>query len=80
MINTDLLTFQITFKNSSSKIIFNVSNNSINDLIDFLNNTSYKLDKVKQYDRAKDKFLCIPKQKLFTIIDHKTELLILLQK
>ena len=80
MITTDLLTFELTFNVTSTKVIFNVSQQSINELTEFLREYGYKLKSVKQLRNKDSKFLKIPNQKLITILDYNTELIQLLTK
>lgn len=80
MVSTNLITFLITFNATTETFIFNVSRESLNKLTETIKDQNLKIATVKQFDRNKNKFLKIPNQKLFTIIDHHTELSLLLNK
>jgi len=84
MITTNLITFELTFKNSTETIIFNVSKKSLLEVADFLtdykkaNTTPLLIEKVKEYNRNQSKFKKATKQRLITCTDHVTELNLIL--
>jgi len=84
MITTNLITFELLFKNSTETIIFNTSKGSLLMVVDFLksysqaNTTPLLIDKVKEYNRAQSKFKQATKQRLIACTDHVTELNLIL--
>ena len=84
MITTNLITFELLFKNSTETIIFNTSKGSLLMVVDFLksysqaNTTPLLIDKVKEYNRAQSKFKQATKQRLISCTDHITELNLIL--
>jgi hypothetical protein len=84
MITTNLITFELTFKNSTETIIFNTSKGSLLMVVDFLksysqaNTTPLLIDKVKEYSRTQSKFLRATKQRLIGCSNHITELNLIL--
>ncbi len=79
MITTNLVTFELSFTNSTETIIFNVGLVSLTSLKKFLKENDYLIiDKVKEYDRTQSKFRKANKQRLLQCTDHVTELNLLL--
>lgn len=84
MISTNLITFEVTFTNSTETIIFNTSQNSLLMVVDFLksylnaNKRPLMIDKVKEYSRTQSKFKRASKQRLINCADHVTELNLIL--
>jgi hypothetical protein len=84
MITTNLITFELSFKNSNETIIFNTSRNSLLMVAEFL--TSYKkanttpllIGKVKEYCKAQSKFKSVARQRLVNCTDFVTDLNIIL--
>ena len=69
MISTNLITFELIFKNSTETIIFNTSKNSLLMVSEYFNNykkantTPLLIDKVKEYCKAQSKFKSATKQR-----------------
>jgi hypothetical protein len=84
MISTNLVTFEVTFINSTETIIFNTSQNSLLMVVDFLtrdfnaNKRPLMIDKVKEYSRTQSKFKRASKQRLINCTDHVTTLNLIL--
>jgi len=84
MVSTNLITFELLFKNSTETIIFNTSKNSLLMVVDFLksyskaNTTPLLIDKVKEYNRSQSKFLRCTKLRLIACTDHVTEMNLIL--
>lgn len=84
MVSTNLITFELLFKNSTETIIFNTSKNSLLMVVDFLkkyssaNTTPLLIDKVKEYNRSQSKFKKATKHRLIACTDHIIELNLIL--
>lgn len=78
MSTTNLLTFEVHFKNSTDTFITNVSNQALTELCKFINNYDYIFDKVKEYHKSQSKFKQCNKQRFLDCIDHNTELHLLI--
>ena len=79
MTTTNLITFEISFQNSTETFIFNVSNDSINSLLKVLKPQKIQVSKVKEFDRTQSKFKTVSKKRFLQCIDHNTELFELLK-
>lgn len=80
MVSTNLITFEILFKNSTETFIFNTSRASLDELTNVLKDRNLLFDKVKEYDRRQSKFKRANKNRLMACIDHNTELTLILTK
>lgn len=81
MITTNLITFEISFQNNGSEtLIFNVSNDSLNQFLNRLKSRKLYLNKIKEFDRTQSKFKTVAKKRLLQCIDHNTELFEILNK
>ncbi len=81
MLTTNLITFEVSFINSTETIILNTSLQSLNDFCNFLKSGDKKiLNKVLEYDRIAKKFKRCNKERFLKCIDHQTELYLLITK
>lgn len=76
MITTNLITFEISFVNSTETLIFNNSLKSLTELNDYLKprNLYLKSAKIKEFDKSQSKFKRCSKERFLNCIDHFTEL------
>ena len=79
MITTNLITFEVHFLNSTETLICNTSNNSLNELTNYLIGQKYIFNKVKEYSKKDSKFKQCNKQRFIDCINYKTELMQLLK-
>lgn len=80
MISTNLITFEIQFQNNGAEtLIFNVSNESLNQLLNVLKYRKLYTSKIKEFDRTQSKFKTVSKKRLLQCIDYHTELYELLK-
>jgi hypothetical protein len=80
MLSTNLITFEISFQNNGSEtLIFNVSNDSLNALLNVLKYRKLYTSKIKEFDRTQSKFKTVSKKRLLQCIDYHTELFELLK-
>lgn len=80
MISTNLITFEISFQNNGAEtLIFNVSNESLNQLLNVLKSRKLYTSKIKEFDRTQSKFKTVSKKRLLQCIDYHTELYELLK-
>jgi len=80
MISTNLITFEISFQNNGAEtLIFNVSNESLNQLLNVLKSRKLYTSKIKEFDRTQSKFKTVSKKRLLQCIDYHTELFELLK-
>lgn len=80
MITTNLITFELSFKNSSETIIFNITKNSLLMVASFLKENDLQILKIKEFERSKSKFKQSTKARLIACTDHCTELNLILTK
>ena len=78
MISTNLITFELSFQNSTETIIFNSTNESLNKVVDFLKARKYYIAKIKEFDRSKSAFKRCSLNRLISTTDHNTELNLIL--
>lgn len=80
MVSTNLITFEISFQNNGAEtLIFNVSNESLNMLLNVLKYRKLYTNKIKEFDRTQSKFKTVSKKRLLQCIDYHTELFELLK-
>ena len=80
MISTNLITFEISFQNNGAEtLIFNVSNESLNQLLNVLKSRKLYSSKIKEFDRTQSKFKTVSKKRLLQCVDYHTELYNLLK-
>ena len=80
MISTNLITFEISFQNNGAEtLIFNVSNESLNQLLNVLKSRKLYTSKIKEFDRTQSKFKTVSKKRLLQCVDYHTELYNLLK-
>lgn len=78
MISTNLITFELSFQNSTETIIFNNTTESLNKVVDFLKARKYYIAKIKEFDRPKSAFKRCSLNRLISTTDHNTELNLIL--
>lgn len=78
MISTNLITFELSFQNSTETIIFNNTNESLNKVAEFLKARKYYIAKIKEFDRTKSAFKRCALSRLISTTDHDTELNLIL--
>jgi hypothetical protein len=78
MVSTNLITFELSFQNSTETIIFNNTSKSLNDVVDFLKARKYYIAKVKEFNRPKSAFQRCTLKRLIDCTDHNTELNLIL--
>lgn len=78
MVSTNLITFELSFQNSTETIIFNNTQKSLNDVVDFLKCRKYYIAKVKEFNRPKSAFQRCTLKRLIDCTDHNTELNLIL--
>lgn len=75
MVSTNLITFEISFQNNGAEtLIFNVSNDSLTQLLNILKTRKLYLNKIKEFDRTQSKFKTVSKKRLLQCVDWYTEL------
>ena len=80
MISTNLITFEISFQNNGAEtLIFNVSNESLNQLLNVLKSRKLYTSKIKEFDITQSKFKTVSKKRLLQCVDYHTELYYLLK-
>lgn len=79
MITTNLITFEVHFLNSTETLIFNTSNNSLDELTGYLREQNHIFAKATEYSKKDSKFKVTNKQRFIDCINHKTELMQLLK-
>lgn len=79
MITTNLITFEVHFINSTETLICNTSNNSLNELTNYLRSQNYIFNKVKEYSKKDSKFKQCSKQRFTECINYNTELMQILK-
>ena len=79
MISTNLITFEISFVNSTETLIVNSSLKSLKELLEYVKTQSFNLKSanIKEFDRTQSKFKRCEKSRFLNCIDHLTELYIL---
>jgi len=81
MVSTNLITFEISFQNNGAEtLIFNVSNDSLTQLLNVLKARKLYINKIKEFDRTQSKFKTVSKKRLLQCIDWHTELFEILNK
>ena len=81
MLSTNLITFEISFVNSTETVIINTSLSSLNGFCNFLKEGDKKIfNKALEYDRTAKKFKRCNKERFLKCIDHQTELYLLITK
>jgi len=78
MITTNLITFEVYFKNSSDTYICNVTNNSLTELAKIIKNNGYIFDRAKEFQKSQSKFKSCPKKRFLNCINFNTELFLLI--
>ena len=78
MISTNLITFELSFQNSTETIIFNNTNESLNKVAEFLKARKYYIAKIKEFNRPKSAFKRCTLKRLIDCTDHNTELNLIL--
>ena len=78
MISTNLITFELSFQNSTETIIFNNTNESLSKAAEFLKARKYYIEKVKEFNRPKSAFKRCTLKRLIDCTDHNTELNLIL--
>ena len=78
MLSTNLITFELSFQNSTETIIFNNTENSLNEVVNFLKSREYYISKVKEFSRSKSAFQRCSLKRLIDCTDHLTELNLIL--
>ena len=78
MISTNLITFELSFQNSTETIIFNNTNESLSKVAEFLKARKYYIAKVKEFNRPKSAFKRCTLKRLIDCTDHNTELNLIL--
>lgn len=81
MITTDIHTFLIEYNNTTSKDIVSLNINSLQQLANSLRtNEGRKITKVRTFDRNKNRFERLPMERFKMLVNHCTDLNILLEK
>lgn len=78
MLTTNLLTFLIKFSNTSESLIVNISFNSLYSLAAEIRKEKLIISEIMQLDLPSKKFKKISIKKFASIVDHHTELSLLI--
>lgn len=80
MISTNIITFEISFINSTETLIINNSLKSLNELVTYLKDKGYTFGQIKEFEKSQSKFKKCALKRFVSCTDHCTELNLMLTK